>query len=71
MGPAVCVAPNAGRERENNNDKKKKKKKSHFRVALARPAGLSLRLRTESGLAISRTHDDRSLSASERMLALR
>ena len=30
MGPAVCVAPNAGRERENNNDKKKKKKKITF-----------------------------------------
>lgn len=43
---------------------RRSKKDPQFRVGLTRPAGLSLRLLTESGLTISRTHDDLSLSAS-------
>lgn len=43
---------------------RRSKKDAQFRVGLTWPAGLSLHLLTESGLTISGTHDDLSLSAS-------
>lgn len=43
---------------------RRSEKEPQFRAGLPRPAGPSLRLLTEPGLTISRTHDDLSPSAS-------